>query len=305
MLTCALLTLPLITAGLLPHALPNDSIAKPVTDGPVTAQLMPDTTRWIPGRDHLVGVKFTTDPGWHLYWPGQNASGLPIQVEPVAVKKKVPANERLTTGPLRWPVPERLVYGEGAFVDHVYHDNVTLLIPVHVPYNAEPGSVLTLVLEANWFVCEEACIMGSAQIALSMPVAGQSEPLARSKEADHLGDVLQRIPSGMAQDISIEALGDNGNVVQITVPRAARIAFYPAEDGLPLTEIASSCTAPSPQLRLHPDPSPPYRPESTTQPRLQGILEVWYDDGNPSRLSRVDLPDPDFAGPQRIPGNER
>ncbi|MDG2148292.1 MAG: protein-disulfide reductase DsbD family protein [Planctomycetota bacterium] len=303
MLTCALLTLPLVTAGLLPRALPSDFVAKPVTDGPVTAQLMPDTTRWIPGRDHLVGVKFTTDPGWHLYWPGQNDSGFPIQIEPTAEKKKVPANERLTTGALRWPVPERLVYGEGAFVDHVYHDTVTLLIPVHVPYNAEPGSLLTLKLETDWFVCEEACLMGSAQIALSMPVAEPSEALARSKDADHLGGVLQRIPFGMAQDVSVEILGDHGNILQVTVPRATRIAFYPAEESLALTGIADSCTAPGPRLRLQTDPTPPYRPESAARPRLRGILEVWYGDGNPSRLSSIDLPGPDPADLQRIPGN--
>jgi DsbC/DsbD-like thiol-disulfide interchange protein len=257
--------------------------ADAVTVGVVTVRLMPDTTRWVPGRSHLVGVHFEMEQGWHLYWPGQNDSGLAIQLEPQV-------QDGLTTGALRWPAPERLVH-PGDLVDHVYQDKVTLLLPVTVPDDAEPGTRLTLRVDADWLVCMEACLPGAAEVSLSMTVAGPNELPARSEDADQLGAVLARIPGSPSKDTTIEEVEADGTY-RITVPKAARLAFYPAEGSLPLVDIAASCAALGPRLVIHRDPDPPHRPEADGPARLRGILEVWYNANTPSQLSIVDVDPP-------------
>jgi thiol:disulfide interchange protein DsbD len=308
LLTCALLGSAVAASGAVPvpvaaseptpgafsGRLTDDTppVAAPATEGVVTVQLLPDITRWVPGRQHLVGVHFEMEPGWHLYWQGQNDSGLPIQVTQLTDGDEAPLH--LAAGPLRWPPPQRLVH-EGDLVDHVYHDAVTLLLPVTVAADAEPGTRLTLRVNADWLVCEEACLPGSAEVSLTMTVAVPEESPARTESADQLGAVLARIPTSLAEDVTIEPLADEPDTYQVTVPNAQALAFYPAEDGLVLTDIASSCAAMGPRLFIHADPDPPYRPEADGPARLRGVLEAWYETDEPTRLSLVDLPGPQHA----------
>lgn len=280
-------------------------VAPPVTEDAVTVRLMPDITHWIAGRQHLVGVHFEMEPGWHLYWRGQNDSGLPIQVTQVSDPDASEA-DALVTGPVRWPPPERLVH-PGDLVDHVYHDAVTLLLPVTVPASAQAGSPLTLRVEADWLVCEEACLPGSAEVSLTMTVAAPGTVPERSDDADTLGSVLARIPTRLSEDVVIEWPDDERSTLQISSPLATRMAFYPAEDGLALVDVAQTCAALGPRLILHPDPDPPYRPEQAGPPALRGILEVWFRDDQPSRLSLVDLPGPQHDNqptPSAPPGDD-
>lgn len=41
-------------------------------------RMMADSLGLIPGRTHQIGVQFKIEPGWHVYAPLRNDSGLPI-----------------------------------------------------------------------------------------------------------------------------------------------------------------------------------------------------------------------------------
>ncbi len=278
------------------EALDAPPTALAVKQGVVQVRLLPDTTRWIPGRTHYVGVRFEMDDGWHLYWPGQNDSGLPIQVIP-----ELPPG--FTAGALGWPAPERLIHG-GEFVDHVYHDEVTLLLPITVAEDVPAGARVELAVATDWLVCEEACVPGAAAVSLEMLVAAAGEAPGASEAAPELEALKARLPGpplpGL-QALTIKAMTTasaaagsstaadplRAPLIEVSVAGARRLAFYPYEDGLPLVHVASSCAAEGALLRLEVDPEPPYRPEHAGPARLRGLLEIWYDKPPHKRRSQL------------------
>ncbi len=274
-------------------------VSAPVAAGVVTVRLVPDVTRWVPGRTHLLGVAFRMTEGWHLYWPGQNDSGLPIALEP-----ETPAG--FVVGEAQWPAPVRHLL-PGDLVDHVYHDAVTLLLPVQVPDDAPAGERLTLRVVADWLVCAEACVPGAATVELAMDVAGPTELPMRSDDAAFLDAARALVPTELPPGVSVTT-DDAGRVV-IHAPAAERLAFYPAEDGLPVADIAGSCDADGERLVLTPDDT--LRGGVDDAPRLRGVLAIWLVDDDahdgettdasgeadeehtrPSRVARVDIPYP-------------
>src|ERR1700753_3580502 len=68
-----------------------------------------------PGADTTVGLHFTLDKGWHVYWLNAGDSG-----EPPSIKWNLPPG--FTTGPMQFPAPRRLPLGP--LMDFGYEDQV-------------------------------------------------------------------------------------------------------------------------------------------------------------------------------------
>ena len=275
-------------AGTTPGAAERETV------GHVRVALIPETTGWSAGAAQLVGLRFELDEHWHLYWAGLNDSGLPIEVE-------IDADAGLEVTPLPWPAPERLVH-EGDLVDHVYHDAVTLLYEVRVAEDAGPAP-LTLRARADWLVCREACVQGDAELSLELPVhaaptadAAPPAHLEAHPEAQLLHETRAALPAPMGEDEHLDVRWTSAGQPVLQREGAARLAFYPAEDGLALTNIVSSCAARGDTLTLELDPDPWWRDEDAPPARLRGIVEAWSawspDEGGPSTLSFVDVGQP-------------
>lgn len=241
---------------------------------PVTARLVAAETGWRPGQRTLLGVHLSVREGWHVYWKGQNDSGLPV-----AVETALPDGWRADA--LLWPAPERHVWS-GEFVDHVHHGEVLLLLPVHVPADAEPGSQVSVVARLDWLVCEEACLPGGAEVELTLPVLSPEAPPAPSADAALVQRALEALPGEPPSDLHAAWHGDE---LLLTVPGAAGLSFAPEQHALPFAELARTGEADGDALRLRHDPRLPGGKS------VRGVLTVRRPGGSLT-THRLDLPGP-------------
>lgn len=154
----------LLLAGLL--AWP--AAAAPATT--TTARLLLSHETAKPGETVMAGVQLRMAPKWHTYWENGGDSGAPSKVD-----WSLP--EGFTAGPILWPVPERYV-AEG-LVTYVYHDIVTLLVPISIPANA-PAGPIDLKAKVSWFECNESCIPGNAPVSARLTIGTESKPSANA-----------------------------------------------------------------------------------------------------------------------------
>lgn len=240
-------------------------------DHPAQATLVSELADLHPGETQLIGVRFDLQPKWHLYWDGQNDTGLPVTLD-----WELPGGFR--AGEIRWPVPTRYT-SPGDILDHVYEDRVTLLVPLSVPANAQPGSTVTLSVDADWLVCADVCIPGWDTLTLELPVAS-----AGAEKAP--GDGFRAIESSRAslpvplpekqRDVSVAWSGDE----LLITPRGAftRVSFYPSPGSRPVSDlIKSGTTTPSEsrslRLTINADASP-VGDVRTEEALVRGVIDL-------------------------------
>ena len=131
----------------------------------VKASLLADTTAIVPGKPFEVGVLLEMEPRWHTYWEYPGDAGLPT-----SISWTLP--EGFVAGPIQWPLPHR-VLEPGDIEVYAYKDKVLLLTAIVPPAQIAEATV-SLRAQVDWLVCAEICIPGSADLELSLPVAGQS-----------------------------------------------------------------------------------------------------------------------------------
>lgn len=132
----------------------------------VKASLLANTTAIVPGKPFEVGVLLEMAPGWHTYWEYPGDAGLPT-----SISWTLP--DGFVAGPIQWPLPFRVVE-PGDIEVYAYKDKVLLLTAIVAPAEIKDATV-ALRAKVDWLVCAEICIPGSANLELSLPVAGQSE----------------------------------------------------------------------------------------------------------------------------------
>ena len=147
------------------------------TPGPVRAQhltveLLPLQNTIQSGTPSQVGLHFTLDKGWHVYWLNAGDSG-----EPPSIKWTLPAG--ITIGPIRYPAPRRLPLGP--LMDFGYEDEV--LFPMALNTAATLKGPVELPAHVSWLVCREVCIPGKADLKLPLQVAAQAGPTDPARQA--------------------------------------------------------------------------------------------------------------------------
>ncbi len=141
--------------------LARPALAAAVKAPHVSVDLVAEGKSLKPGETGWVGVRFTTDPGWHVYWRNPGDSGMPT-----SIAWKVPAG--ITVGELAWPRPDRIL--EGPLVSYGYEEGVLLMAPLTLPAARPTGGTVTLAARATWLVCKDTCIPGHADLTLTLPV---------------------------------------------------------------------------------------------------------------------------------------
>jgi len=255
----------------------------------------------------VLAIQLEIEPGWHVYWPGQNDSGSPVEVD-------LTLPEGWKAGPVQWPAPVRHV-ADGDLLDHVLEGRPVLMIPIEAP--SSPGASGDAAVQAAppritaklaWMVCKEACKVGKAELEVDAPLAAPDRspaadlsivasarkatprPLAASAGPGGEGGVVARITSESAAA---------GLRLRIAARGASRLEFYPHADSVPTADPLRECVSRGPELDIRlVEPAGGAggagdggAASSEKAPRVRGVLRV-VRPGKPEsvELFEVDLP---------------
>lgn len=132
-----------------------------------TAELVADVAAVKPGQTFRLGVLYRIIPNWHIYWLNPGDSGMPTTID-------FDLPDGFTISDLHWPTP-RTFHEPGDLITFGYEDKVLLWAEVTVPDNLPAGETLTLNARSDWLVCKRECVMGGADLSLTLPVREQAE----------------------------------------------------------------------------------------------------------------------------------
>ncbi|MEM1185014.1 MAG: protein-disulfide reductase DsbD domain-containing protein [Planctomycetota bacterium] len=288
--TAALISLPLFATGVL---------AQDVNDHPATAELISELKAFHPGTTQLIGLRFTMEPSWHIYWAGQNDTGMAPTVE-------LDLPEGFVAGEILWPTPHRYV-SPGDILDHVYEGEITLLIPLTIDSTVEPGST-TIDASLEWLVCSDVCIPGWDDASISLPVASTGEEPSPGEgfASIHKSRAALAIPAPETQVDFTTAW--QGEALTIS-PRGPveRVSFFPGPGSLFVESLLTSGEAKDGPLTLNFDTDgAPVEGVigSSSAPRTKaarGIIEIQRSPtAPPTRYTvSIPMPDPVMGPPER------
>ncbi|MBS0632777.1 MAG: thioredoxin family protein [Verrucomicrobia bacterium] len=132
----------------------------------VKASLVAAETSIQPGRPFTVALRLEHEEHWHTYWlnPGTGLA--------TSLTWKLPAG--WTAGPIQWPAPIVLTDHTGTVVGNGYEGETFLPVTLTPPANVPPGTTVTLAVDADWLMCKDVCMPGSAKLTLTLPVAADA-----------------------------------------------------------------------------------------------------------------------------------
>lgn len=119
----------------------------------VTAELISDAVNT--EKPFAVGIRFTLQPEWYLYWKNPGDAGLPIEVQ-----WELPPGWK--AGDVQLPTPSKFVHGD--ITAFGYKDEVVLLTTV-IPARDSKGPIKARL---NWLVCRESCLRGGKTVTLDI-----------------------------------------------------------------------------------------------------------------------------------------
>jgi len=186
--------------------------AKPSVKKPhLTATLLTDRAAVAPGESFRVGVRYTMDKHWHIYWIEPGEAGIPTKL-----KFNLPKGWEV--GELQWPTPTDFMTGSIAGIGYV--DEVVLFATVKVPATATPGESARLGAKTSWLVCEDSCIRGRGTLSVDVAVKaagadGEHKALFDKFEAL----VPTKAPEGLtvAPKLSVDGV-TMGTVWEVAIP---------------------------------------------------------------------------------------
>jgi DsbC/DsbD-like thiol-disulfide interchange protein/cytochrome c biogenesis protein CcdA len=142
-------------------------IALPASAAPthIAAELIAESAAE-PGGEVTLAIHMRPEAGWHGYWSNPGDAGLGMVLD-----WTLPPGA--SAGAPRYPVPETLLIS--GLMNHVYERDHAVLVPLRVPADAKPGSVLPIRLKAQWLACtDKICVPEQAELAGTVTVGRAS-----------------------------------------------------------------------------------------------------------------------------------
>ena len=171
-----------------------------------------------PGSTAVVGVHFTLEPGWHIYWINPGDSGQPPELH-----WRLP--DGFTAGNIEWPRPERL-QSRPELADYGYHDGVLLMVRLHAPQRM-PSKAVDIAAQAKWLICREVCLPDRAQLHLSLPVKSSPAPNPETSSSFNAAEKLVPKPWPHTWLSSVTSRQDEFILAVHTGRRESHAEFFP------------------------------------------------------------------------------
>ncbi|MFN3538181.1 MAG: protein-disulfide reductase DsbD domain-containing protein, partial [Brevundimonas sp.] len=192
----------------------------------IAAELVAMSQWAAPGSTTVVAVRQDIEPGWHTYWRNPGDSGGPTELD-----WTLPGG--VEAGEIVWPLPERQRLQ--SLMNYGYSDQVYLPVPIEIPADAAPGSVLSLSVDALFMVCsDQMCVPDELTLTLDLRVDDGEAPLDRAHGAA-IARILETAPR--PGDLTARVTRQ-GETVLLTVTGEALtgdlsdVYFFPFEGGV-------------------------------------------------------------------------
>ena len=134
-----------------------------------------------------LGLQIRMRPGFKTYWRSPGDAGIPPRLD-------WSGSSNLARAEVRWPAPQRFVLA--GFNTFGYAEEVVLPIDAELD---RPGRPLAASLRLVYGVCRDICVLGEADLALTVP-AGED---AASGHAGLVAWYRARVPSRRHADVDI------------------------------------------------------------------------------------------------------
>ncbi|MBX3389031.1 MAG: hypothetical protein KF691_06200 [Phycisphaeraceae bacterium] len=239
----------------------SQSAAPESKDRPhVKFRIISEHAELTPGTTETLGLVFTMEPHWHVYYKGAPGGGNPPSIE----KSDLPKGYSL--GEIQWPAPKRFV-APGGIYDSVYEEEVTLLLPMTVPASAKPGDKAKIRLKLGWLECSDVCVFGAGEDTATLAVGAEADKPARSADAGKIEKSRSLMPRPFPTDTA--SLEFRDGVLAIQVPGAERLEFYPGPECADIKEVWEATLSKSETMTLK------FEGANKDQMVADGILGVW------------------------------
>ena len=153
----------------------------------IEVELVAETTSVVPGETTWLAIRLDPIERWHTYWKFGGDSGEATR----ATNWQLPPGT--SVGEIVWPIPDWTPFPGSELVTFTYEREVFLPIPLTVPADFKADR-LDLSTTIEWQVCEEICIPGTAEFALSLPVSDVAEPDPRWQDAFAMTRAMTPLP---------------------------------------------------------------------------------------------------------------
>ncbi|MFG0305915.1 MAG: protein-disulfide reductase DsbD domain-containing protein [Phycisphaerales bacterium JB040] len=246
---------------------------------PSSARLISGTEALVAGEVNTLGLAFELEPGWHLYFDGQNDTGF-------APDPGIEWPEGWELVAIEQPVPVRYV-AAGDLLDHVLEGEPVLLLRVRVPED-EAGRTVRLRGDSSWLVCKEACLMDDESVELEIPVVASGSEPGPGPQAGVI-EAGERASAGPEPDPArgrvvpdwLEASWE-GESVSVRASGEARqrwvegwrIEFYPGAGSVFLENLLRTGSSGNGALSLRPEADP-----GGENPSVRGVVAIRSPEG--------------------------
>ncbi len=197
--------------------------------------LVTETSSIQPGGEFTLGLHFTLEPGWHIYWVNSGDSG-----ETPRITWKLPSG--FSAGEIKWPAPSKL--GSATVVDFGYEHDVTLLVPMRVAATVSANQTATLEADVRLLICSNMCIPSKTIARFPISVTTQ-KPQADSAGETLLRDARSRLPLRAPANWTVAATETKDSFV-VTVKTAEHVnavRFFPLDPSQIANEAPQSFTS--------------------------------------------------------------
>jgi thiol:disulfide interchange protein DsbD len=237
---------------------PGHSVAVLLRAGHAKVELLSEHTGILRGGMTTLGVRFTIDDGWHIYWRNPGESGGAPTVAWTAPSE-------LSIGDLAWPIPTR--FAAPGDTTYGYEHAVLLLAPIRVVDSDATSAALDVRARVDYQICKDVCVKETANVTKTLPI-GQT---GASADADLFTLARATLPMPMPPEWTASAsIGPEELLLDVNTGRTETAAvFFPYHGQLIDDSSAQRIDTRLTGLSLHLKKS---RGFSTTGPSLDGLL---------------------------------
>jgi thiol:disulfide interchange protein DsbD len=158
-----------------------------VSHAQVHASLVAAESSAQPGKPFTVALRLEHQPHWHTYWVNAGTG------YPTSLTWTLPPG--WTASDIQWPVPGLIKDPQGKVTGHGYEGVIYLPVTITPAADATAGQSVTLKAKADWLMCQESCMPGSAEVQLALPIAAGT-PSATKEAAELARQPMPEKPAG-------------------------------------------------------------------------------------------------------------